>query len=95
MLIMIVFLNVLSEFVEPFTIATLEMAHLSLRERGCRRFEVIREETDPTRFILYLLFNSRADGDLHLQMEHYENWLTATAPMLAEPARVATYTQLY
>jgi autoinducer 2-degrading protein len=95
MLVMLMFLNVLSEHTEPFIVATLEMAHASLRERGCRRFEVIREEANPTRFVFYQLFNSRADGELHLQMEHYANWQTATAAMLAEPARVVTYSQLF
>jgi quinol monooxygenase YgiN len=56
---------------------------------------VIRDETDPTQFILYLLFNSRADGELHLLMEHVANWQTVTASMLAEPARVNSYTQLF
>ena len=95
MLIIMVFLHVLPEFAESFVVATLEMAHTSLRERGCRRFEVIRDETDPTQFILYKLFNSRADGDLHLEMEHYSNWETIVTPMLAEPSRTCTYTQLF
>ncbi len=95
MLIQLVFMRVLTEYVEPFIVATLEMAHTSLREQGCRRFEVIRDETDPTQFILYLLFNSRADGELHLLMEHVANWQTVTASMLAEPARVNSYTQLF
>lgn len=95
MLIMLVFIKVLAEFIEPFTVATLEMAHTSLREQGCRRFEVIRDETDPTQFVLYLLFNSRADAELHSQREHYQNWQTATRTMLAEPARENTYTQLF
>lgn len=95
MLIMLVFVNVLAEHVEPFIVATLEMAHISLRERGCRRFEVIRDETMPAQFILYKVFNSRADVELHLQTEHYTNWQNATAALLAEPARAATYTQLF
>lgn len=95
MLIMLVFIQVLAEFIEPFTVATLEMAHTSLREQGCRRFEVIRDETDPTQFILYMSFNSRADAELHSQMEHSRNWQDAAQAMLAEPARVNTYTQLF
>lgn len=95
MLIVLVFANVLAEQLEPFLVATLEMAHASLRERGCRRFEVIREEMAPTQFILYKIFNSRADAELHLQTEHYADWQSVTAAMLAEPARTATYTQLF
>lgn len=95
MLIMMVFIQVLAEFIEPFTVATLEMAHTSLREQGCRRFEVIRDETDPTQFILYMSFNSRADAELHSQLEHSQNWQEATRAMLKEPARVNTYTQLF
>ena len=95
MLILLVWINVLSEQVEPFMVATLEMAHASLRERGCRRFEVIRSEQTPTQFILYQLFNSRADAELHSQTEHYLNWQSVTTAMLAEPARMSSYTQLF
>lgn len=95
MLIKVVFISVLAECIEPFTVATLEMAHTTLRERGCRRFEVIRDETDPTQFILYQLFNSRADAELHSQTEHYQNWQSVTNTMLAEPARMSSYTQLF
>lgn len=95
MLIIMVFLHVLPDFAESFVVATLEMAHTSLRERGCRRFEVIRDENDSTRFILYKLFNSRTDGDLHVQMEHYVNWEMTVVPMLSEPMHSSTYTQLF
>ena len=95
MLILLVWMNVLSEQVEPFMVATLEMAHASLRERGCRRFEVLHNEQFPTQFILSALFNSRADAELHQQVEHYQNWQSVTTGMLAEPARTETFTQLF
>jgi quinol monooxygenase YgiN len=95
MLIKVVFIKALAEWIEPFMVATLEMAHATLRERGCRRFEVLRDESEPTEFILYQLFNSRADAELHSQMEHYQNWQSVTATMLAEPARMSSYTQLF
>ncbi|MCG3142357.1 MAG: hypothetical protein HDKAJFGB_03803 [Anaerolineae bacterium] len=95
MLILLMWVNVLAEQVEPFMVTTLEMAHASLRERGCRRFEALRNEQFPTQFILSALFNSRADAELHLQMEHYQNWQEATAGMLAEAPRLETFTQLF
>ncbi len=95
MLILLMWLTVLPEQSEPFMVATLEMAHASLRERGCRRFEALRNEAAPAQFILSAWFNSRADAELHLQMEHYQNWQSATAGMLAEPARMETCTQLF
>lgn len=94
-LVILIFLDVLRDYTESFTIATLEMAHTSLREKGCRRFEVIRDETVPTRFVLSMLFNSRADGELHLLMQHHDDWQTATASMLSEPPQISTYTQLF
>lgn len=95
MLILLVRVNSLPEHQEPFIIATLEMAHASLRARGCRRFEVLRSEQTPTQFLLSALFNSRADAELHLQSEQYSNWQNITSAMLAEPARVETYTELF
>lgn len=95
MLVLLVWLNVLSEQVEPFMVATLEMAHASLREHGCRRFEVLHSEQAPTQFVLTALFNSRADVELHLQTDHYQNWQNIVAGMLAEAARTETFTQLF
>ncbi len=95
MFIVIVWLTVKADWLEAFLVATLEMGHASLKENGCRRFEVIRSEHDPTRFLMYKAFSSRADAEAHLTTVHVQHWQTLVAPMLREASRAETFTQLF
>lgn len=95
MFLVLVSIMVKPEFLEAFLVATLEMAHESLKESGLRRFEVIRQEDDPTHFILYKTYNSRADHELHLMYPYVQAWLDTSAPMLTAPLKMDSYTQLF
>ena len=95
MFIVLVWLLVQEAKLDAFLVATLEMAHASLEEDGCRRFEVLRGESDVTRFVLYEAFNTRADGELHLTTEHFKQWEKTITPMLTEPVQAVSYTQLF
>lgn len=95
MFLVLVALAVRPEFLEAFLVATLEMAHESLKEDGTRRFEVIRRENDPSQFVVYITFNSRADSEFHRNTPHVEQWLKTVTPMLAEPFQEDSYTQLF
>ncbi len=95
MINVLVTLSVDAAHLEEFLVATLEMAHAALEEDGCRRFEVLRQEDLPTQVVLYQVFNSRADGQRHLETEHFKLWRSQVAPMLAEPMQAVTYTQLF
>ncbi len=95
MRIVLVWLAVKQEFLDAFIVATMEMAHASLREDGCRRFEVLRADEQSLRFVLYAAFNSRRDAELHFETEHLAQWNAAVAPMLSEPPQALHYTQLF
>jgi len=95
MLIILVSLVVKLEQLDAFLLATLEMGHASLKESGMRRLEVLRQEEDSTRFIVYEAFNTRADYELHLSTDHRKQWLDATASMLTEPLNSTSFTQLF
>lgn len=91
----LVTLSVFAARLDEFLVATLEMAHPSLLEPGCRRFEVLRRQDLPTAVVLHAVFNSEADAALHVQTEHYRAWRRKTEAMLAEPMQTHTYTQLF
>jgi autoinducer 2-degrading protein len=93
--LVLVSLMVKPEFLEAFLVATLEMAHESLKESGLRRFEVIRQEDDPAHIVLCKTCNSRADHELHQNTQHVKNWLATVGPMLAQPMETKSYTQLF
>lgn len=95
MFLVLVSLMVRPEFLETFLVATLEMAQESLKENGTRRFEVIRREEDPTQFVVYITFNSRADHAFHRTTPHVKQWLAVITPMLAAPLQENSYSQLF
>ena len=67
----------------------------SVEEPGNRRFDVLQDAAEPTRFILYEAY---ADGDAaaaHKQTPHYLAWRDAVAEMMAEPRKGVPYTGLF
>jgi autoinducer 2-degrading protein len=84
-----------SEFVGPFIEATLDNARNTRREPGNVRFDVLRGEDDPTRFMLYEVYRSKDDVAAHQQTAHYARWKAAVADWMAQPRHRATYDSLF
>lgn len=95
MYILLMWLDVQFERVEEFMGVTLEMAHASFKEQGCRRFEVLRQKEDAAHFVLYAAYNSQQDAQNHFQAEHVKRWDALTVSMLCEPPRTIEYSQLF
>ena len=75
MLIVHVHVHVKPESAEAFRAATMENARASVREPGVIRFDVIRQQDDPARFVLVEIYREREDsGDFR-----YVLLATATA----------------
>ncbi len=53
-------------------------------EKECHQFDVCQAEDDPSRFLLYELYDDRAAFDRHRQMAHTTRFLAEVKPMLAE-----------
>jgi (4S)-4-hydroxy-5-phosphonooxypentane-2,3-dione isomerase len=60
-------------------------AERSLEEPGCRLFEVAQDTTDPTRFLLYEVYDDEASYVAHRATTHYARF-RALAPAMLEPA---------
>ncbi len=70
-----------------------ENAALSIRlEPGCLRFDVLVPEGDGTGVLLYEIYRSRADFDLHLAAAHYLRFDLATRGMVR--AKTVVFHQL-
>ncbi len=82
------------EFVEAFAEATLENHRNSVQEPGNLRFDVLRSAADPTRFLLYEVYESQAAADAHKLTAHYLRWRETVAEMMAEPRVGVPYTVL-
>ena len=78
--------------VKPATVAGFMAAcqanHLvSIREAGNRRFDILQDPQDPTRFILYEAYASAEAAAAHKATAHYLLWRDTVADMMAEPRR--------
>lgn len=85
MQVTLVHVHVKPEFVDAFIAATRANHEGSVKEPGNRRFDVLQNPEDPTRFILYESYVSAEDAAAHKQTAHYAAWRDAVADMMAEP----------
>src|SRR5512132_2255348 len=91
----LVHVKVKPEHVGAFIAATRPNHEGSVREPGNRRFDVLQDPGDPTRFLLYEVYASEADAAVHKQTAHYLAWRDAVAAMMAEPRRGVSWRCLF
>ena len=73
------------EFVEKFREAILDNARNTRKEPGNLRFDVLRAEDDPNRFLLYEAYRSKDGQVAHQQTPHYLAWKQSVADWMAQP----------
>ena len=73
------------EFAARFIEATFDNASNSRKEPGNIRYDVLRAEDDPHRFLLYEVYRSKEDVAKHQQTEHYLRWKNSVADWMAQP----------
>lgn len=91
MLIVHVHVHVLPESVDGFLQATLANARASVQEPGIARFDVIRRQDDPQRFVLVEVYRGPDAAAAHKETAHYALWRDTVAPMMAEPRSSVKY----
>lgn len=95
MLIVHVFVHVKPDQIEAFETATLENARNSIQEPGIARFDIIRQQDDPTRFVLVEVYRTADDPGKHKETAHYQKWRDTVAGMMAEPRTSIKYTNVF
>ena len=83
----LVFVSVKPECVDAFIEATLENQRNSRKEPANIRFDVLRDDGDPTKFVLCEVYADAAGAAAHKETAHYQTWRDTVAPMMAEPRR--------
>jgi quinol monooxygenase YgiN len=73
------------EQVESFIEASLHNARNTRKEPGNLRFDVLRAEDDPNRFLFYEAYMSKDDFVKHQQTAHYLTWKSTVADWMAQP----------
>ena len=85
MYVVVVNISVNPESIEAFIAATHEN-HVGTRtEPDNVRFDVLRRNDDPNRFVLYEVYTSEGGFAAHQQTPHYSKWKETVAPMMADP----------
>ncbi len=95
MLIVHVHVRVKPELVDAFCRATAENAAASVKEPGIARFDVIRQDGDPTRFVLVEVYRTADDPGRHKETAHYQKWRHAVEPMMAEPRQSVRFSNVW
>lgn len=57
----------------------------SIKEVGNRRFDVLQDPDDPTRFLVYEAYASEADSLLHKKTVHYQSCKAALEDLMTGP----------
>jgi (4S)-4-hydroxy-5-phosphonooxypentane-2,3-dione isomerase len=74
---------------EKFKVAILENAAASVKEPGCRQFDVLFEDNDPHHVFLYEVYDDATALEAHRATAHFKKYLETTASMIAK--RVARH----
>jgi len=85
MIATLVFVDVKPECVDAFIRITTYNHENSRKEPGNVRFDVLRDNKEPNKFVLYEVFENEEAAAAHKQTEHYSKWRETVAPMMATP----------
>jgi (4S)-4-hydroxy-5-phosphonooxypentane-2,3-dione isomerase len=91
MLVALVHCHVKPEHVAAFADACRANHEGSIAEPGCLRFDVLQQQDDPTRFVLYEWYRDASAMDFHKTTAHYAAWREATADWFVEPRSGVRY----
>lgn len=94
MFVTIVHIRVLPDHVDAFIQASTENHLESVKEPGNLRFDLLRNEDDPARFVLYEAYVDQAAAAAHKETSHYLKWRETVAPWMAIPREGIRYTGL-
>ena len=90
-----VYVRVKPEQIDEFVAAMHTNHQASVHEPGNRRFDVLQDPADPSRFCLYEAYASEAHAKAHKDTAHYLAWRDKVAGMMAEPRTGVTWRGLF
>ncbi|MBQ8333079.1 MAG: antibiotic biosynthesis monooxygenase [Clostridia bacterium] len=85
MIATLVFVDVIPEFADAFAEITAYNHENSRKEPGNVRFDVLHDNKDPNKFVLYEVYADTDAAVAHKETEHYKKWRETVAPMMASP----------
>lgn len=71
--------------IEDFIQASVENHQASVNESGNLRFDVLQDDSDPCKFVLYEAYESDLAAANHKNTAHYLKWREKVADWMAQP----------
>jgi (4S)-4-hydroxy-5-phosphonooxypentane-2,3-dione isomerase len=95
MTVTIVHVWVKPDHVNQFIEAT-RINHLaSVKEPGNFRFDLLQDNADPSKFVLYEAYATEAAATAHKETDHYKTWRDTVAPFMAKPREGVKHMMLF
>jgi (4S)-4-hydroxy-5-phosphonooxypentane-2,3-dione isomerase len=69
---------------EKFLAAITENGAASVKEPGCRRFDILNLASDPNHFFLYEIYDNEAALKAHRETPHFKKYAATVANMVAK-----------
>lgn len=94
MLATIVYIDVKPECIEAFKAISTYNHECSRKEPGNIRFDLLQDNNDPTKFVLFEVYVDADAAAAHKQTAHYNKWREEVAPYMASPRKAMPTTPL-
>ena len=94
MYITIVHIEVHPAHLDSFIQASTKNHLESVKEPGNLRFDLLRSDDNPARFVLYEAYENESTAAAHKETAHYLKWRETVAPWMAMPREGVRYTGL-
>lgn len=91
MYVTIVHIEVLPKHIEEFIEASTENHLESVKEPGNVRFDLLRNQANPMRVVLYEAYENESAAAAHKDTAHYLKWRETVAPWMAKPREGIRY----
>ncbi len=84
-----------SDRIADFIEATRLNHEQSIKEPGNLRFDVLQDDSDPSKFILYEVYATQEAVNAHKETPHYLQWRDTVALWMSKPREGRKHTLLF
>lgn len=85
MIVTFVHIRVKQEHINEFIAASIANHKESIKEPGNLRFDVLQDEEDPGKFVLYEAYESEDAAADHKKTDHYLKWRDMVTDWMSQP----------
>ncbi len=92
MVVTAVMIQVKPDSIGKFLEATVKNHDAAVREKGNLRFDVLQNTDDPSRFMLYEVYETEEAAAAHKKTPHYLEWKATVESWMQRPREGVPYT---